>query len=245
MHRFFVRPEAIGGDEVVLQKQAHQIRDVLRLKAGEHIVVLDDEGFEYETDLTAVSRGEVKGKIVEKREASGEPDVQITLYQSMLAREKFEWVLQKCTEVGVTRFVPVISTRTLMRSCGIKANKLARWRRIIQEAAEQSHRGKLPDLSPPTAFDKAIDDIEGSKRSLIASPEAGGENLRDCLKGYDGSRGVALFVGPEGGFTKEEVQRCAERGAVAFSLGKRILRTETAAVMASGLILYELGELEG
>ncbi|MHC4157868.1 MAG: RsmE family RNA methyltransferase [Planctomycetota bacterium] len=245
MHRFFVGSENIGGKEAVLREQAHQIRDVLRLEAGEKIVVLDNKGAEFEVELTAVGKGEVKGRILEKREAKGEPGVKLVLYQSMLAREKFERVLQKCTEVGVSRFVPVISKRSIVRdSGGITEKKLTRWRRIIQEAAEQSHRGRIPGLSPPAAIEKAMDGIEGYGYSLIASPGAGGGSVGDCLKGYNGGE-VALFVGPEGGFTKEEVKRCVEKGAKTFSLGKRVLRTETAAVVASALILYESGELEG
>ena len=105
MHRFFVSVENIRGKEVVLSQQAHQIRDVLRLKANEHIVVLDNHGLEYEVVLTNIKKNEIRGQVIEKREAMGEPDVKITLYQSLLGREKFEWVLQKRTEVGIVRFV--------------------------------------------------------------------------------------------------------------------------------------------
>lgn len=242
MHRFFVSAEDIKGNEVVLRRQAHQIGDVLRLKAGEHIIVLDNEGWEYEVNLTKIGKNEIKGKIVEKREAKGEPRVKITLCQGILSREKFEWVLQKCTEVGVTKFVPIITERSVVRDCKIRQNKMERWRQIIQEAAEQSQRGKVPEVSPPTTFEKALEDADGCK--LIATPMGGKVRLRDCLKGCKDCGEIALFVGPEGGFTKEEVKICVERGARAFSLGERILRTETAAVVASALILYELGQME-
>jgi len=243
MQRFFVQRVELEGDEVVLRRQAHQIRDVLRLKAGEHIILLDNEGWEYEVKLTDVRRGEVKGKILEKREAKGEPSVKITLYHGMTAREKFEWVLQKCTEIGVWRFEPVIAERSVVRDSKIKQSKMERWRRIIEEAAEQSQRGRKPEVSPPTTFAKALEGIDNYGCKLIATPAAGGESLRDCLKNFKGEE-IALFVGPEGGFTKEEIEMCIERGARAFSLGERILRTETAAVVASAVILYELGELE-
>lgn len=245
LHRFFVLPERIRGEEVILAEQAHQIRDVLRLKVGERIIVLDNEGWEYEVELTAAGRGEVRGKAVEKREATGEPEVRITLYQSLLAREKFELVLQKCTEIGVAGFVPVVTERSVVRDSGIKASRLRRWRRIIQEAAEQSHRGRQPELAAPVRFEDMLRGLDGFDVSLIASPGAKGKSLRDCLKGSVTAGTVALFVGPEGGFTEDEVGQACGSGAIAFGLGKRILRTETAAVVASSIILYELGGLEG
>jgi 16S rRNA (uracil1498-N3)-methyltransferase len=245
LHRFFVLPERIEDKEVVLAEQAHQIRDVLRLKVGERIIVLDNEGREYEAELTAVGRSEVRGKVVEKREASGEPEVRITLYQSLLARDKFEWILQKCTEAGVTSFVPVVTERSVVRDSSIKASRLARWRRIIQEAAEQSHRGRLPELAAPVKFKDALMGLDGFDMSLVAAPGAGNRSLRVCLGGGKGAGSIALFIGPEGGFTEDEVRRLCESGAITFSLGRRILRTETAAVVASSVILYEMGELEG
>jgi 16S rRNA (uracil1498-N3)-methyltransferase len=245
LHRFFVLPERIRDKEVVLAEQAHQIRDVLRLKVGERVIVLDNEGWEYEVELTAVGRGEVRGKVVEKREATGEPGVRITLYQSLLAREKFELVLQKCTEVGVAGFVPVITERSVVRDSGIKASRLGRWRRIIQEAAEQSHRGRLPELAAPVKFEDALAGLDRFEVSLIAAPGARKKSLRACLGGGKGAGSIALFIGPEGGFTEDEVGQACGNGAVAFSLGERILRTETAAVVASSVILYEMGELEG
>lgn len=245
LHRFFVLPERIQDKEVVLGEEAHQIRDVLRLKAGARIIVLDNEGWEYEAKLKVVGRSEVRGKVVEKREATGEPGVRITLYQSLLAREKFELVLQKCTEVGVAGFVPVITERSVVRDSGIKASRLGRWRRIIQEAAEQSHRGRLPELAAPVRFEDALEGLDGFDMSLVASPEAKGKSLRECLRGPGTAGTVALFVGPEGGFTENEVRQLCGGGAIAFSLGERILRTETAAVVASSVILYEMGELEG
>jgi len=247
MHRFFVSGESLQEEQVVLRgKQAHQIRDVLRLKAGEHIIVLDNQGAEFEVALTAVERNEVKGQVVEKRQAAGEPDVKITLYQSLLSRDKFEWVLQKCTEVGVSRFVPMITQRSLVRDCdSITASKLGRWRRIITEAAEQSHRGRIPELEMPVNLEQGLDELKDVDLALIASPGAEGEGLRSCLRGCGESKqvAVALFIGPEGGFTDSEMERGRAGGAVPFSLGRRILRTETAAVVASSVILYESGEL--
>jgi 16S rRNA (uracil1498-N3)-methyltransferase len=248
MNRFFVSEENLPGDTVVLgREQAHQIRNVLRMEAGERVVVLDNRGWEYEVILTTVGRDEVAGRVAEKRPASGEPRAQITLYQSLLKRDKFEWVLQKCTEVGVSRFVPVVTERSIVRdAAAVTPSKLTRWRRIITEAAEQCGRGRIPELAPPAALGEVVSEFEGFDCCLVSLTQGGGEGIRRALRRGDGTPAtIAVLTGPEGGFTEEEGKLCRDSGAIAISLGERILRTETAAVVAASLILYELGELEG
>lgn len=247
MDRFFVEKGNLRREEVVLEgQQAHQIHNVLRKKAGEHIIVLDNLGWEYEIGLKTVRKEKVTGLIKEKRKAVGEPAVEITLFQSLLSREKFEWVLQKCTEVGVRRFVPIVTERSIVRQGSIKPNKIERWQRIIQEAAEQSARGRIPELEKAVNFEKAIAGLEGFDYKLMAHTHGQGKSLRQCLKsGEKKIKSVALFIGPQGGFTENEVQSANDNNVAVISLGNRILRTETAAVIASSLILYQLGEMEG
>ncbi len=169
----------------------------------------------------------------------------------MLTRDKFEFVLQKCTEVGVSRFVPVITQRALVRETAIKPEKLDRWQRIITEAAEQSHRGLIPDLLPPVSFEKILPDLRDFERCLIACEPAEGRQQRSlCEQALRTDKQtapgtVAVLVGPEGGFTEQEVVAAKENGAIPITLGPRILRTETAAIVAATLILYELGQMEG
>jgi len=247
MHRFFVPQNSLHGQKVILtSQQAHQIRNVLRMGPGDHIIVLDNIGSEYTVALTKVGQQQVIGEVIYKQPAQGEPRTQITLYQSLLAREKFEWVLQKCTEVGVTRFVPMVTERSIVRrSITVTARRLSRWRRIVTEAAEQSGRGRIPQLEAPVNFGDAVSKLEGFDFCLIGSPQAAGQNLRKLLRTDNTIPvAVALLIGPEGGFTKQEVQLAQANGAIPISLGRRILRTETAAVVTTGLILYELGEPE-
>jgi 16S rRNA (uracil1498-N3)-methyltransferase len=246
MHRFFVSNQNLQGEKVVfLGQQAHQIRNVLRIQPGDRIVVLDNAGWEYEVALTALSRNKITAQVIEKRQAIGEPGVRITLYQSLLKQDKFEWVLQKCTEVGVTQFVPMVTQRSLIQHPGdIKPKKLTRWRRIITEAAEQSGRGRIPELLSPISLEEGLSGLDAFQRCLMACTQAKGRGLRKSLKlGCDTPDTVALLVGPEGGFTDQEVKLGQSSGAVPISLGRRIFRTETAAVVAVSLILYELGEL--
>jgi len=248
MNRFFVSEANLKAENVVFDsRQAHRIRNVLRMRPGERIIVLDNQGWEYDVTLTQVNRDQVLGQITEKRSASTEPQVQITLYQSLLAREKFEWVLQKCTEVGVSRFVPVITERSVVRDKKtIGPGKLDRWRRIITEAAEQSRRGRIPQLNPPLALDQqAVSGLDAFDCRLIATTHQQDVSLREILRQDSGQTStVAVFIGPEGGFTEQELQLCQDSGATIINLGPRILRTETAAMVATALILYELDQLQ-
>ena len=181
---------------------------------------------------------------------------------------KFEWVLQKGTEIGVAAFVPVITRRSLVRDAGdVGENKLERWRRIIKEAAEQSGRGKLPTIGPAVPLAVALSGLfsppeqEGSgslplrgrvrekefvtpaTRALIAWEGEPERTLRQALGETKGLTDVALFIGPEGGYEAAEVEAAAAHRAIPITLGRRVLRTETAAVVGAALVLYELGEM--
>jgi 16S rRNA (uracil1498-N3)-methyltransferase len=243
-NRFFVLASSFEGELVRLSReQAHQVRRVLRLGPGDMVVVLDDRGSEYEVTLTVVGSKEAVGRVVSARPAAGEPKVQLTLFQSLLIREKFELVLQKATEVGVAQIVPVLTARSLVRTKQIEENKLDRWQRILTEAAEQAHRGRIPGLEPVVPFADVFSRFVGFDRFLIAAPSET-VSLREALQGMERPEpSIAVLIGPEGGFTEEEVAVAREKGAIAVGLGPRILRTETAAVVASALILYELGEM--
>jgi 16S rRNA (uracil1498-N3)-methyltransferase len=243
-NRFFVEPSSFAGEVVRLSpEQSRQVRQVLRLGPGDTVVVLDDRGAEYDVALTTVSGKEAVGRVTGTRVAVGEPKVQLTLFQSLLIREKFEWVLQKATEVGVVQIVPVLTARGLVRTKQIEDNKLDRWRRIVVEAAEQSHRGRIPRIEPIVPLGDVFSKFVGFDRLLIAAP---GQTtaLHEALQGIGREdAAIGLLIGPEGGFTEEEEATARAQGAVAVGLGPRILRTETAAVVASALILYELGEM--
>ena len=246
MNRFFVPKSGIEGELVRLSpEQAHQVCHVLRLTPGDPIVVLDDNGTEYEVTLSTVCPPETIGQVTDRHPARGEPQVKITLFQSLLAREKFEWVLQKATEVGVARFAPVLTARSIVRAKLIEEKKLDRWRRIVTEAAEQSHRGRVPKLDQTITFGEAISRLRDFDRALIAAPSPKAVSLPGALRNLNrGTVSIGLMIGPEGGFAGEEIDLASETGAIPIHLGPRILRTETAAVVASALILYELGEME-
>ena len=246
MHRFFITPDQLRGLIVHFDdEQAHQMRRVLRLRPGARVLALDGEGLQYEVQIDEVSNSRVTGLVAAKTPATGEPCVRLTLFQSLLQRDKFEWVLQKGTEIGVAAFVPVITRRSLVREGDVGENKLERWRRIIKEAAEQSGRGVLPSLLGPIPIDTAAPETMINERALIAWEGEPQRTVRDVLGGLRDVTNVALFIGPEGGYEAAEIEEAKSHGAIPVTLGRRILRTETAAVVGAALVLYELGEMGG
>ena len=247
VHRFFIPPEWIQEKQVALSGEvAHQVRHVLRLKTGDRIVVLDDTGWECEIELRQVERDVVRGQVVEERQSSGEPHTRLNLYQAALKARKFEVVLQKGTELGIVEFVPVVCERSVVGEVSEIDTKQERWRRIIREAAEQSCRGHLPVLRPTTMFGPACQNaVNSGSRVLILSEREQEVSLKQALaqggrNDESTAKSISLFVGPEGGFTPEEIYLAAQYGAQPVGLGPRILRAETAGLAAASAILYEL-----
>ena len=246
MHRFFLPPERIHDNQVTFTEAiARQMTQVLRLKPDVLVTVLDGLGKEYRVRLTDLTAKTAEGNVEAEGEAGGEPQTRLSLYLCLTQREKFEWMLQKCTEVGASRFVPVLSSRSLVQDAREVANKYERWRRILQEAAEQSQRGRVPVLEAPLRFDEAVKHAAQMDACwLIPWEEEKSVSLKQALQG-NRAREVILLIGPEGGFSAEEVRLAQTGGFKAVTLGERILRMETAAVVASALVLYERGEMDG
>lgn len=237
MHRFFVPAEILALTEAALPPEiSRQTAAVLRLREGEHIVLLDNLGSEFEAELTQVNPKGCHFRIINRHAASGEPPVSVTLYLALTQREKFEWALQKCTEVGVTGFVPLITSRSLVQDVPESAAKHDRWRKIIQEAAEQCGRGRLPDLLPPMDLPGAFKHAAAHHSTILFAWE---KETAICIDQVltQGSA-TAIFIGPEGGFSDNEARLAAQNNAIPVSLGKRILRMETAAVVAAAIVLH-------
>ena len=248
MHRFFV-PQTCFTENLVRfpPHTVRQIVRVLRLKPGQFAAVVCpemNEDAEYRVELVEVTASSVAGVIRSIEVLRSEPDVKLTLYLTLTQREKFELMLQKCTEAGAAGFVPTISARCLVQDGVETGKKLERWKKILQEAAEQSGRGRIPDLSPALRFEEAL--AEAVKRNdliLVAWEGERNMGLRQVYQHFNAAvsrpKRIAVFVGPEGGFTDQEAALAVSAGAVAFSLGTRILRMETAAIAATVLVLYE------
>lgn len=247
MNRFFLNQKQIKGEEVHFTPAiAHQILHVLRLHEGDAVQVLDNQGHAHRVRLKLDRSGNLlHGRIEATQTVTSESAIKISLCFGLSNRDKVELILQKATEVGVSAFYPFISSRSLVQKAALSDKKHARWERIIREAAEQSGRGKLPELHPPRRLEEcALAVKETHARMLIAWEKAETSQDQRLFSHLAGQvESLALFVGPEGGFSQEEIQNLQASGCEVVSLGARILRMETAAIIFPALVLYDLGVL--
>ena len=245
IRRFFVPPGSLRARNVTLGPDlAHRLGRVLRLKRGDRVVLSEGGTREYEVQLTGVSPYAITGVVLTERQAPPEPEATLVLYQSLIRANRFELVLERGTEIGVSRFVPVITARSQVQGNGEPAAaRSERWRRIVLEGAEQSGRGRPPRVESPVSFEEAVQQARGLKLMPFEGERARslGRYLRGLTRRPDA---VSLFIGPEGGFEDAEVELAREAGAEIVSLGPRILRSETAGIVASALVLDALGELD-
>ena len=246
LHRFFISPERIAGDVVEFPPDlSRQMHRVLRMSAGDPVVALDNTGYEYAVALSSVDSARTLGRITGRTVGSREPRFHLTLYQAAMKSDRFEWALQKGTELGVGRFVPVVTLRTMRRDASPSSNRRDRWMRIIREAAEQSERSVLPELGEPVLLKEALG--RAPRPMILAWEQESKLSMRSAFDGLGESwgdgRSLSAFVGPVGGFDPEEIELARSRGAVTVSLGRRVLRAETAAIVLVTAIMHELGEL--
>lgn len=248
--RFFVDSSAIerqGGGGFVAEiagDEAHHALRVLRIAPGDEVVVLDDSGLEYHGRVREVAprdkppRFWVQGETIEP--AAGEPPFRVCLVQALPKGDKMDLVVQKGTEVGITHFAPALSERVVVEYDPRKAEaRRARWQRIAQEAAKQGGRGRRPQVAAIRPVLQCLVDLKDEL--ILVLWEQAETPIKKVLReeNRQGIGGVALVVGPEGGFSAREVEAMEALGARAVSLGPRILRTETAGPVAAAIVLYE------
>jgi len=227
MHRFFV--DDVPADEVILGgDQSRQIATVLRLDPGDRIVVIAG-GSEHEVELTAVDAGRVSGRVVERRAVRTEPPFGLTLAIPLLKADRSEEIIEAASQLGVSRFVPFVSSRSVVKE--LSGAKLERWRRIAQESAETARRGVIPGIEPAVDWAALADRLTGTV--LVCWEEAREPHLASLAHAED----CSLVIGPEGGLAPDEVAIVTARGARTVSLGPRNLRSETAAIAAVSIVV--------
>jgi len=236
--RFFVPAGTLQAGKIALSgDQAHRLARVLRLRRGDKVVLTEGGEREFEVELTDVSANAVTGVVTGDRPSPPEPAIEVVLYQSLIRPNRFDIAIEKGTELGVARFVPVINARSQLDEAS--QGRVERWRRLVVEAAEQCGRGRLPQVDPPLQFEEALASAPGA---LIVPYEAERANrLADYLRGLpEKPHAVSLFIGPEGGYTDEEIALACESGAALVTLGRQVLRSETAGVVAAAIALHTL-----
>jgi 16S rRNA (uracil1498-N3)-methyltransferase len=245
MRRFFVRPEDVGPTELHLRgDEANHLARVLRLGPGTQVAVFDGYGREY---LAIVERLEAEGvacRILHQTERQPRDLVSITLGQGLPKADKFDWVIQKTTELGVSEIVPVITARVVPQvSKRYVATKVARWEKLAREACKQSGRASMPRLWPPTPLDTFFASFQHTDLKLMLWEAKDTRPLRTVLAAAEQVASVAVVVGPEGGLTAPEVTHGKAFGFLTVGLGERILRPETAGLVAVALLQYRFGDL--
>lgn len=237
MHRFFTDRIAEGTARLADDDVRHAAR-VLRLKPGDAVTVCDGRGSEYDATITTLSDTAVVCALGKPRDCQSEPDCRVTIFQCLPKSGKMELIVQKCTELGAEAVVPVVSGRCVAQPTGNFETRRVRYQRVAEEAAKQSRRGVIPRFGTLTPIDSV--DPAAFELFLIAYEAEQARTLKSALRANRSARRVGVLIGPEGGFAPEEVARLTERGAIAITLGARILRTETAGMAMLAQILYEV-----
>ena len=260
MSKFFVDPSAVSGANIYLENKddLHHLRKVLRARPGMELDISDGDCWEYKTCLEELTEDCATLKIVDKQKFATEPVTRVTLYQGVPKASKMETVIQKTVEMGVDTIVPVFMERTVVVEKGNFGKKLERWQKIAAEAVKQCKRGIIPRVTESYDVDKMLTEL--SNYDLIICPYENEDRLtiKDFLRaapelaarvrtgregtGQPGPQAlrVALIIGPEGGFSEGEIEKLKAAGAATVTLGKTILRTETAGLAALAMIMYEL-----
>jgi len=242
-YRFYAPPLSFAGVSVKLDAdEAHHLTRVLRLGSGARVFVFDGEGGEYECEVARIAKHEVELNLLRRLDDAVESPLQLTLAQALIKGDKFDWVIQKATELGVTRIVPLVTDHADVKRAEERAGqRLQRWRRISLEALKQCGRRRLVEICEPAPFD----DFCGStaRSACLIFSERGGESLAEVSAKLRDVNQLSLCVASEGGWSDHELRKAASCDFTPVSLGTRTLRTETAAIVAVALAQHIFGDM--
>jgi len=247
MYHFFIAPEQLSEDSaVILGSDVRHIGAVLRMKPGEKIMVNAGGDWDYLCEIAEIGTEAVQLRILEGRQETRELPVSITLYQGLPKGEKMELIVQKAVELGAARVVPVAMHRSVVRLDEKKAAaKQKRWQAIAEAAAKQAGRSVIPEVALPLSFQEALKRVEAEGTELCLLPyerSSGMAATRELIRSVKAGQRIAVMIGPEGGFEETEVEAAENQGFHALTLGKRILRTETAGLVMLSLVMAETEE---
>lgn len=243
MHHFFVTPQQISGDKIRIEGgDVNHMKNVLRMKLHEKAEISDGESRTYLCEVEAYEEDVAILHILEEMEADTEPASKLYLFQGLPKSDKMELIVQKAVELGVYQVIPVAMKRSVVRLDDKKAAKKAdRWNSIAESAAKQAGRSRIPEVTMPLSYNEALKMAEELDVTLLPYELAGGmEVTREVIRQIKSGQSVGIFIGPEGGFEPEEVDAAVSIGAKVITLGRRILRTETAGLATLAVLMFEL-----
>lgn len=240
MTRFYISPDSIRRDVIYIRGQeAHHARDVMRLKVGDEIIVFDGTGKEYIGVIDKLDKKDIIAKI-EKTIKRQIDTFRLALAQAVPKSNKMDFIVEKATELGAQRIIPIITNRTIVQVDTTKAtSKINRWKKLAVAASKQCGRVKIPEISEVKDFEDSLSYIKDYELALMPCLDEGVEKLKDVLKN-DSVKSAIIYIGPEGDFTEDELRTAKSMGARLVSLGKEILRSDTAAITTLSILNYEL-----
>lgn len=243
MQHFFVTPSQVGETDIYIEgSDVNHMKNVLRMRYKEELTVSDGDNLKYRCAVERYEEGRAVLKILERMQSDTELSSRIYLFQGLPKQDKMELIIQKAVELGVYQIIPVSTSRCVVKLDEKKAaKKTKRWQQIAESAAKQAGRGYIPEVAPVSSYQEAL--MQAEKLDVILIPyelERGMRETREIIEEIRPGQSVAVFIGPEGGFEKEEVEQALGYGARAVTLGRRILRTETAGLTALSVLMFHL-----
>lgn len=249
MHKFFVSQQNIAGDIATIDgDDVKHIYKVLRLKEHEKISINNCNGREFVGEIQSISKTQVKVKILEEIQINNESPVEVCLFQGLPKSSKMDFIVQKCTELGIARITPLITERVIVKNEIGEFKKVDRWQKIALEASKQSKRTIIPKIDTPIDFQKLKEIIKSMDLVIVPYENEKSTGIKKAIKEIgekEKVKKVGIIIGPEGGFEEEEIKELDSLNAKIVTLGPRIMRTETAGMVSLSLIMYELGDLGG
>ena len=244
MHCFYCEERNVTEETIrITGADVNHMKNVLRMREGEELTVCDGTGMEYLCTVSEFSGGEAILRIAERKQAQTELPVRLVLYQGLPKKDKMELIVQKAVELGAAEIVPVMTKRCIVKLEDEKkeAKKIERWQAIAESAAKQSGRAVIPTVAGVMSYKEALKRASAEGMGLIPYECADGmQALKEAAKQAVSQKTVSVFIGPEGGFEEAEVTAAVETGVIPVSLGKRILRTETAGFTTLAILMYEI-----
>lgn len=239
MPKFFVTKEQVKEHIEIVGEDAKHIKTVLRKKEGEELIVCDGEGVDYVCSISCFEENKIIADIIDKQLCQAEPPIKITLFQGLPKADKMELIIQKCVELGIDTIVPVATERSIVKLDKKEYKKIERWQKIAEAAAKQSGRGKIPQIGNVLTFEQALQYSKKLDKSIIPYEKEQKRNLKEFIKKFQG-KSIGVFIGAEGGFSEQEIKKAIEHNVQPITLGKRILRTETAGMITVAILIYEI-----
>ena len=246
MPKFFVPKENISENKIIINNEdvAH-LKRVLRACVGDELILCDGKGINYIANISSIEDKEIICDIISSEKSLTESNIEITIFQGIPKASKMDYIIQKTTELGVVNVIPCEMSRCVSKIENAKDSKkkVDRWQKIAEEAAKQSGRGIIPKVSEPVKFKHAVEMMKGYDLSFAPYECEEQNKLKDILTSKNNVKTIAYMIGPEGGYDLDEINYLKDNNISTVTLGKRILRTETAGEAVLAMVMYELGDI--